>query len=218
MKQIVIYGVGKMAEFIYYSFRYDSNYEVAAFCVDDNYLETSPKTLFDCPVLGFTDILRHFPPDVCLLHIAVGRNSARQAIFEKVQEAGYSFANYICSKANVWPDLVIGRNVFIDQASVIHPHVVIGDNCMLIAARIGHHCSIGSHSLLSGTSLAGNVTVGNCCFLGINSGAKESVHIGNLNIVGAGCFISKNTRDGTLIYQERTVQKTMLSKNITLFK
>ncbi|WPO83177.1 acetyltransferase [Chryseobacterium sp. JJR-5R] len=217
MKQIIIYGVGKMAEFIYYSFQYDSQYEIIAFCVDDAYLEVSQDTLYGLPVLNFTDVRKQFPPESYLMHIAIGRNDAREIIFEKVLEAGYGFANYICSKANVWPDLVIGQNVFIDQASVIHPYVTIGDNCMLIAARIGHHCHIGSNSLLSGTSLAGNVTVGNNSFLGINSGAKESVRIGCHNIVGAGCFIGKNTKDGALIYQERTVQKTVLSKNIVLF-
>lgn len=217
MKQIVIYGIGKMAEFISYSFQNDSDYVVVAFCVDDAYLETSQKTFLGCPVLGFTDILQHFPPDSCLMHLAVGRNNARQIIFEKVLQAGYSFANYICSKANVWPDLIIGRNVFIDQACVIHPYVKIGDNSMFIAARIGHHCSVGSHSLLSGVSLAGNVSIGDNCFMGINSGAKENVRIGDHNTIGAGCFITKNTENGTLIYQAKTVQKTVLSKNIVLF-
>jgi sugar O-acyltransferase (sialic acid O-acetyltransferase NeuD family) len=215
--KIIIYGVGKMAEFIYYSFKNDSEYDVVAFCVDDAYLQNSEKTLFDLPVLGFSEIQINFPPDNHLVHIAIGRNSARSLIFEKVHKAGYSFANYICSKANVWPDLEIGRNVFIDQASIIHPYVKIGDNCILIKAGIGHHSTIGSDNLLSGTSLAGNVTIGKNCFLGLNSAIKESVQIGNNNIIGAACFISKNILDNTIIYQERSVQKKIVSKNITLF-
>jgi len=217
MKQIVIYGVGKMAEFIYYSFQYDSEYEIVAFCIDDHYLAVSPNTQFGRPVLGFSDIQEQFPPNSCLMHLAVGRNDAREIIFKKVLEAGYGFANYICSKANVWPDLVTGQNVFIDQACVFHPYVKIGDNSMFIAARIGHHCSVGSHSLLSGVSLAGNVSIGDNCFMGINSGAKENVRIGDHNTIGAGCFITKNTENGTLIYQAKTVQKIVKSKNIVLF-
>lgn len=52
----------------------------------------------------------------------------------------------------------------------------------------------------------------------MHSGVKEGIRVGNHNIVGAGCFISKNTKDGALIYLERTVQKTVMSKNIVLFK
>lgn len=217
MKQIVIYGVGHMAEFIYYSFQYDSGYEVVAFCVDEAYLEASETSHFGLPVLGFSDVLKQFPPDSCLMHIAVGRNNAREIIFKKVLEAGYDFANYISSKASVWPDLVTGRNVFIDQASVLQPYATIGDNCMLIGARIGHHCRIGNNALLSGTSLAGNVTIGDNSFLGINSGVKESVQIGSHNIIGGNCFITKNTEKGSLIYQAKTSQKLVVSKNIIMF-
>lgn len=217
MKQIIIYGIGKMAELVYYSFRYDSQYEVIAFCVDDAYLDVSQNTLFGRPVMCFTDVREQFPPESYLMHIAVGRNDAREIIFNKVLEAKYDFANYICSKASVWPDLVLGRNVFIDQGSIVQPFVTIGDNCMLIIAVVGHHCHVGNHSLLSGTILAGSATVGNNCFLGMHSGVKEGIRVGNHNIVGAGCFISKNTKDGALIYLERTVQKTVMSKNIVLF-
>jgi len=215
--KVVIYGVGRMAEFIYYSFQNDSAYDIVAFCVDNEYLEESKPYLFNCPVLSFADTKVQFPPREYLMHIAVGRNNAREVIFNKVREAGYSFANYICSRASVWPDLKIGHNVFIDQASVVQPYVTIGDNCMLIGARIGHHSCIGSHSLLSGTALAGSVTIDSNSFLGLNSGVKEGVRVGKHNIIGAGCFISKDTKDGSLIYQERSVQRVVLSRNIVLF-
>lgn len=215
--KVVIYGVGRMAEFIYYSFRNDSAYDVVAFCVDDDYMEESRQYLFECPVLNFADTKAKFPPHQYLMHIAVGRNNAREVIFNKVRDAGYSFANYICSRANVWPDLKIGENVFIDQASVVQPYVTIGDNCMLIGARIGHHSRICSHSLLSGTALAGSVTIDSNSFLGLNSGVKEGVRVGKHNIIGAGCFISKDTKDGSLIYQERSVQRVVLSRNVVLF-
>jgi sugar O-acyltransferase (sialic acid O-acetyltransferase NeuD family) len=215
--KVVIYGVGKMAEFIYYSFQNDSCYEVIAFCADETYLDPEKPTLFGCPVLSFTEITQMFPPGHYLLHIAIGRNNAREIIFNKAKELGYEFANYICSKANVWPDLVIGQNVFIDQASVIQPYVTIGDNCMFIGARIGHHSRIENNSLLSGCSLAGSVTIGANSFLGLNSSIKEGVQIGVQNIIGAGCFISKNTENGSMIYQDRSVQKVVTSRNIVLF-
>ncbi|KQS95204.1 acetyltransferase [Chryseobacterium sp. Leaf394] len=218
MNKIIIYGVGKLAEFIYYSFTHDSKYEVSAFCVDEDFLQAAGESVFGLPILSFNDVLLKFPPDSYLMHIAVGRNSARSFLYHKVEQAGYQFANYICSKANVWPDLVIGKNVFIDQASVIQPFVTIENNCILIKAGIGHHCSIGSDSLLSGTSIAGNVKIGKECFLGLNSAVKENICIGNYNIVGGSCFIGKDTVDYTLTYQDRSVQKKKICKNLVLFK
>lgn len=218
MKKVLIYGLGKMAEFIYYSFLNDSDYEVLGFCADDSYVYSGKVgTLFGCPVLSATDAFQKYPPGSCLMHIAIGRNDAREIIFNKALSLGYEFANYVCSKANVWPDLITGQNVFIDQASNIHPYVSIGDNCILIGARIGHHSSVGSHSLLSGTSLSGNVTIGQGSFLGLNSCIKEGIRVGARNIVGAGCFIRKDTADQSLIYQSQTVQRIASSRNIVLF-
>ena len=215
--KVVIYGVGKMAEFIFYSFQNDSHFKVVAFCADDEFLTPETTHLFGCPILSFAAILRNYSPNECLLHIAIGRNEAREKIYNKAKTAGYGFANYICSKANTWPDLVIGDNVFIDQASVVQPFVTIGNNCMLIGARIGHHSTIQHHSLLSGTSLAGNVTVGRNSFLGLNSSIKEGVVIGPYNTISAGVFVTKNTGSNVLMYISRSAVLSTRSERVVLF-
>ncbi|WP_316747941.1 acetyltransferase [Pedobacter gandavensis] len=216
--KVVIYGTGKMAELICYSFNNDSPYEVVAFCVDDAYISDMQTTLMDLPIVNFDQLLLQYPPEDYCMHIAIGRNSARASVFHKIREAGYTFANYISSKASVWPDLNVGHNVFIDQGCGIHPFVSIGNNCILIGARIGHHCTIKDHVLLSGNILAGNVTVGSNSFLGINSSVKEDVCIGENNIVGAGVFITKDTEDNKLISNPSTPQRIADSKKFTLFQ
>jgi sugar O-acyltransferase (sialic acid O-acetyltransferase NeuD family) len=215
--KVVIYGTGKMAEFTCYSFNNDSSYEVVAFCVDDAYVPTAGTRLFGLPILSFDQLLKDFPKESHQIHIAIGRNSARKNVYHKVQKAGYSFANYISSKAAVWPDLVVGKNVFIDQSCNIHPFVTVGNNCMLIAACICHHSTIKNNVLLSGSSLAGNVTVGHNSFLGINSSVKEDVCIGNNNIIGAGVFITKNTEDTALITNPVVKHRVGDSKKIVMF-
>ena len=197
--KVVVYGTGKMAEFICYSFNSDSAYEVVAFCVDDAYIPPSGSKLLGLPILGFDQVTRDFPKESYKIHIAIGRNSAREIAYYKVLEAGYSFVSYISSKAKFWPNLAIGENVFIDQGCDIHPFVTVGNNCMLIGARIGHHSTIKNNVLLSCNILAGNVTVGDNSFLGINSTVKEDVCIGRNNIIGAGVFVNKNTEDDALI-------------------
>lgn len=215
--KVIIYGTGKMAEFICYSFTNDSAYEVVAFCVDDDYVPPMGTTLLGIPILGLDEVIKSFPPENHKMHIAIGRNSARENIFKKVSDEGYDFANYIASKASIWPDLVVGRNVFIDQCCDIHPFVTIGDNCMLIGARIGHHCTIEHNVLLSGNILAGNVTVKNNSFLGINSSVKEDVTIGSYNIIGANIFINKPTEDDAIISNATTPQRVGNSKRFVMF-
>ncbi|WEK20746.1 MAG: acetyltransferase [Candidatus Pedobacter colombiensis] len=214
--KVVVYGTGKMAELICYSFNNDSPYEVVAFCVDDAYapLETE---LLGLPILSFEQVLTKFPKESHKIHVAIGRNNVREVVYHKVRKAGYSFANYISSRANVWPDLVTGQNTFIDQASVIHPFVTIGNNCMLIGTRIGHHSTIRNNVLLSGNILAGNVTIGNNSFLGINSSVKEDVCIGNNNIIGAGVFIRKDTEDYSIISDSTVPQRVGDSKRFIMF-
>lgn len=215
--RIVIYGTGKMAEFISYALNNDSPHEVVAYCVDNEYVPPPGTMLTGLPVISFDQLLSDYPKENYLVHIAIGRNSARETIFSKVHKAGYSFANYISSKATVWPDLIIGKNVFIDQACHIHPFVTVGNNCMLIGARIGHHSTIMSNSLLSGSTIAGNVSVGHNSFLGINSSVKEDVFIGNNNIIGAGVYVTKNTDDNALITNPSISRRVGDSTRIKMF-
>jgi sugar O-acyltransferase (sialic acid O-acetyltransferase NeuD family) len=214
---LVIYGTGKMAEYICFCMMNDSPYQVIAFCVDDAYLPSAGSELMGIPIMGFKEIIRENPPEETLFHIAIGRNSARKAIFDKVRDAGYDCASYISSKAGVWHDLIIGSNVFIDQCYDIQPFVRIGDNCMVIGARIGHHCTIEDHVLLSGNTLAGNVTIGQGSFLGINSAVKEDVTVGAYNIIGASVFISKNTPNCTMTSSPKDLFRTGDSSRFTLF-
>ncbi|MCX2574291.1 acetyltransferase [Pedobacter sandarakinus] len=217
MNNLIIYGTGKMAELICYSFIHDSPYEVVAFCVDDAYVKPEGGKLLDIPIYNFGEIQKLYPPSENKMHVAIGRNSARTVIYNNAKTAGYSFANYISSKANFWPDLTVGENVFIDQCCDIQPFVTIGNNCMLIGSRIGHHSKVHDNVLLSGNILAGNVTIGKNSFLGINSAVKEDIVIGENNIVGAGVFINKNTEDNKLISNPATPQRVSDSKRFVLF-
>jgi sugar O-acyltransferase (sialic acid O-acetyltransferase NeuD family) len=215
--KVIIYGTGKMAEFICYSFMNDSDYNVVAFCVDDAYVPPAGSMLLGLPILSLTQVIKDFPPETHKMHIAIGRNSARESVYHRVSESGYSFANYLSSKANVWPDLVFGHNTFIDQCCDIQPFVSIGNNCMLIGARIGHHSTIENNVLLSGNILAGNVTIGCNSFLGINSAVKEDIVIGSHNIIGAGVFINKNTEDYAIVSNATVPQRVGDSKRFVMF-
>ena len=190
-KKLIIYGVGRYAEYVQYVFEHDSEYEVVAFCIETSLKDS--ETLFGLPLVAFETLNELFPPQSHFLFVAVGQNEIRKRIFEESQQKNYELVSYISSKANTWDNLRVGKNCFIGEGSTLQPFVEIGDNSILFAANIGHHSRIGNNVLVSAMTLGGNVEIGDNCFLGMNSTVAQNVKIGENTIIGMGCSISINT-------------------------
>lgn len=204
-KKLIIYGIGKFAEYVNYLFENDSHYEVVGFCVERSILKTVSKNSYEKPLIAFEDITKNSPPESCHLFIAVGNNIIRKRLFEKAKEFGYTLAKFISSKTISWPDLIYGENTFIDEGCKLHPYIEIGKNTIVMFSSVGHHTKIGDHSLVSVSTLGGNVVVGNECFLGMNSVVKQNVKIANKNIIGMGCVIENNTSENSVFSNKGTV-------------
>ncbi len=205
-KKLIIYGVGEFAEYVGYAFSNDSNFLVSGFCVEKSYLSKANNIVFDKEFLEFDILEKNYPPEEFCLFIAVGNDIIRERIFQQAKKKGYSLVSYVASRSITWPDLTIGENVFISEDTAIQPFVEIGDNSILIGAKIGHHSIIGANVLLSLTFIGANCKIGNNSFLGLNSAIKPNVTVGNFNIIGMGCNITKNTADGE-VYSASKVQK-----------
>lgn len=192
-KKLFIYGVGGLADYAAYVFANDSDFEVMGTCIEKNYFKKNMQDSQDIKV--FEEIEDQLIQENIFLFIAVGNNIVRERIYQLSKEKGIQMATYISSKASTWPDLDIGDNCFIGEGSVIQPLVKIGSNSILFGARLGHHCQIGDHVLLSGPTLGGNVSVGNYSFIGLNAVVLQNLEIGTRNIVGMGVAIKNSTGD-----------------------
>ena len=197
-KKVIIYGIGRFAEYAGFSFDNDSPYEVAGYSIETSLLKADKA--FD-PVTGFLafeELEQHKSPEEHELFLAVGNNPIRERLFTAGRKKGYHFASYVSSKAFFWPNLQYGENCFIGEGSVVQPFVEIGDNSILFSTRLGHHCKIGNHTLLSACLLGGNVRVGDLSFLGLHSTIKENTNIGDRNIIGMGAVITSDTEDNSI--------------------
>jgi UDP-3-O-[3-hydroxymyristoyl] glucosamine N-acyltransferase len=67
------------------------------------------------------------------------------------------------------------------------------------------------------TILAGNVTISNNSFLGINSSVRENVVIGKNYIIGSGVFIDKDTIDFAIFSHKVSVQRCGNSNRFIMF-
>ncbi|WP_034888155.1 acetyltransferase [Gillisia sp. Hel_I_29] len=209
-KKLIIYGIGKFAEYVNYVFENDSEYEVIAFCIEEKFLEFN--SFNNKPIVKFESIDSTYPPDVHSLFIAVGNNDIRKRIFDQSVLKGYALANYISSKSKFWSNLIVGDNVFIDEGCVLQPFIVIEDNSILFTSSLGHHTTVGKNSLLSGSKTGGNVTIGEFSYIGLNASIKQNVKIGNYTIVGMNCAIENDT-DAFSVYSNKGTIKRKLNSS-----
>lgn len=192
-KKLIIYGYGKYAEYVKYVFTHDSQYEVIGFCLEATYITNLNMGKNKNELITFESLEEYYSPRQFDLFIAVGNDKIRERLFLAGKEKGFIMANYISTKTIIWENLSVGQNVFISEDSAIQPFVKIGDNTIIIGAKIGHHSTIGANSLLSTCIIGANVKIGNNCFLGINSSVKSNIEIRDRNIIGMGSVITKNT-------------------------
>jgi sugar O-acyltransferase (sialic acid O-acetyltransferase NeuD family) len=201
LRPLVIVGAGELAHLAHYYFSNDSPRSVAGFAVDARYLGSTAKVM-DLPVVAFEEIGASFPPAEYDLFVAIGYSRLNAARAEKCAAArslGYGLANYVSSRASVWPDLELGDNCMIMEGNVIQPFVKIGNGAILFCGSIlSHDVELGDTCFVaSGATICGGVTIGSNCFIGANSTIREHVEIGEDCIIGAGALIVRDIPGGS---------------------
>lgn len=200
-KKLIIFGDSAFAEIAYEYFTHDSHYEVVAFTVSSKFLKNNKY--HNLPVVPFEDIETVYNPKEYEMHVALVYNELnriRAKFYNEAKTKGYKLANYISSKAFVWPNVTMGDNVFIFEDNTIQPFVTIGSNVVLWSGNhIGHHSKIGNHIFISShVVISGFCEVGDYSFLGVNSTVINNIKIGKDCFIGAGAIITQNTGDGKL--------------------
>ncbi|MEO5891117.1 MAG: acetyltransferase [Ferruginibacter sp.] len=195
-EKIVVFGMGDIAQIANYYFNIDSNYEVAAFTVDQAYLTVNEYE--GKPMVAFETLQQHYPPAKFKMFIAVSYaslNKFRENKFNEAIAKGYELISYISSRCSYMSQFLPGRNCFIFEDNTIQPYVTIGDNVTLWSGNhIGHHSTIESHNFISShVVISGHCTVKSNCFLGVNATIHNNVTIENETLVAAGAIVAKNT-------------------------
>lgn len=218
-KKLIIVGIGETALLAYEYFTYDSNYEVVAFSVNENYIKpeniTSDLVKTNLEIVPLETIDEYYKPTEYEIFVAVSSsrlNRDRTKLYREVKRKGYKCATYISSHAFVWRNVEVGENCFIMENNVIQPFVKIGNNVVLWSGNhIGHrtvikdNCFISSHCVISGFC-----EIGENCFLGVNCTIENNVKIAKDNFIGAGTLIRKDTREGE-IYQNKQTEPSKVS-------
>lgn len=212
-QKVIVFGIGKLAEYVCYVLKHDSCYHVSALSIHKQYMP-DVEMLWGLNIFDFEHLHEHCRPDEYRLFIAVGNNSVREKVYSQAKEYGYSFVSYISSKSTVWNDLIYGDNVLVSEGTVIGPFVEIGNGSFLLGPKVAHHCRIGNHTLLSACYLGGDSKIGDISFLGMNSTINQNIVVGRANVIGVGSNICSDTNDFEVFTNRGTVKRSLTSKDL----
>lgn len=214
-KPIIIFGTGKIAEVIHYYATNDCGFNVAAFCVDKEYVTND--TFKGLPVVAFENIEEIYSPETHDMFVAVGYHDMNKLRATKCSDAigkGYQLVSIISPATNLPLNIIYGYNCFIMPPSIIHPYVKIGNNVFIWSgAMLAHHSTVEDNCwLTSSCSISGNVIIGEYSFLAVNATVGHSVVIGKDCFLGANTLVTKNLEEGKVVIAESSKPIRLNSK------
>lgn len=217
MRDIIVFGVGQVAELADFYFKHDSGHDVKAFVVDaafrkqDNFLGR--------PVVALEEAAQAFPPSGFAAFVAVGYaklNAVRSEKAAALKAIGYGLASYVSSRACIFPGTMPGPNAFILEDNTIQPFVRIGDNVTLWSGNhIGHHSVIEDDVFLaSQIVVSGNCRIKRRTFVGVNATVRDGITIGERCVIGAGACILVDCADESVYPASRTEPSPVKSSRL----
>lgn len=201
-KKLIIIGDSAFAEIAYEYFTHDSEYEVVAFAVEQEYRRK--QELFGVPVVAFETMDQTHPPSdhyFFAANVYTQLNQLRTRLYEEAKRKGYSPASYVSKHAFVWRNVVMGEHCFIFENNVVQPFAKLGDNVILWSGNhIGHHSTIKNNCFISShVVVSGFVEIGESCFVGVNTTMANNISIGNNCLVGAGALVLADVPDNQTV-------------------
>ncbi|MGD0884652.1 MAG: acetyltransferase [Thermodesulfovibrionales bacterium] len=198
MKRIILFGNNEVASANYYHLTHDSEYQVAAFTVDKEFIKED--SLHGLPVLPFESIESICPPGEYAMALPLGFKKMNRFRMEKCAQAkakGFALISYVSSKAVTWKGLSLGENSFIYDNSFVGAFAQIGNNVILSpGCNIGHHSEVGDHCFVASDAVVlGQVRIGPFCVIGGNATITDRVTVAAECIIAAGVTITKDTKE-----------------------
>jgi sugar O-acyltransferase (sialic acid O-acetyltransferase NeuD family) len=193
LKKIVIIGArfDGHAKVVLEIIQSERKYEVAGF-VDDNLFGKNIK-IRDLSIIGRMNDLEKLKSQLGLYGaiVAIGNNSQRRFLAEKVQKTGLELINAIHPTVHIDTGVTIGKGNVFCQGVIIVTGTKIG-NCVNIhtGATVDHDNVIDDGANLGpGVHTAGRVTICKDAFLGTATAVIPDGIIGEGAVTGAGTVV-----------------------------
>ena len=217
MSKVIIFGIQDFAELAHYYLENDSEHEVVAFCVNEQYIPEN-KSFKNIPVVPFENIEKSYSPKEYKFFAPMSpqqMNRLREKIYTEIKSKGYELISYVSSKATLF-DNPIGDNCFILENNTIQPFTSIGNNVIVWSGNhIGHHSIIKDHIMFtSHVVMSGHCVVENYCTLGVNATIRDGITIAEGTFVAMAASIIKNTEPWSLYKGNPAVKSEKSTKEL----
>ena len=164
--------------------------EPVTFYVDDEYANDVAKPISE------------FNPNEEWMIVAVGESKDRKAIVDKLPKETKYFT-FIHPSVQIMDDNIeVGEGSFIGANSILTTNIKLGKHALLNRGNhIGHDCLIQDYfSAMPGAIVSGNVTIGDCVYMGTNSSIKEKMIICSGVTIGSNATVVKHiVKSGTYV-------------------
>lgn len=194
MKKLAIIGSGDLGQLMAYHAIADNHYEVVGYFDD---FKKVGEHINGIPILGkLSDIEQQCQSqlfDEIICAIGYKHLDFRHQIYTMLAPK-VKFGTIVHSSCYIDKSSKIGDGVLMLPGSVIDTNVKIEDNVVInVSCTIAHDSIVKSHSFLSPrVAIAGFVTVGERCNIGINTTIIDNISISNDVQTGGGTVIHKN--------------------------
>ncbi len=201
MKRLAILGAGDLGKQIAHHAKI-GGFEPTCF-FDDT--KKKGERINGVPVFGgMSDVKTHYLSkefDAAIIGVGYKHFSFRKQLYEELK--GYiPLASIIPDSCVIDPTAKIGEGVMLYPGSIIDANVRIEDNVLInLGCIISHDSIVGKHSFLApGVTLAGFVSIGECCNLGIRSTLIDHLTIAAYTQVGGGAVVVKDIEEAGLYF------------------
>jgi sugar O-acyltransferase (sialic acid O-acetyltransferase NeuD family) len=176
--------------------RHSASFEICGI-LDDN-PELAGKSVSGHPVLG--PINGTYLAEDCkaVLTIATHRNIAlRSKVGERLGLSRDKWARIIHPQATVAQDARVDPGVILYPGARVGPGTSLGLNSFLYYNSVLHHdSSLGEYTqVCAGVLIAGYVTVGHRCYLGIGSVLRDNIRIADDTLVAMGSVVTRDVSE-----------------------
>lgn len=147
------------------------------------------------PVLGGVAELNNFDSELCVV-IAIGNPEIKRFVFEQISNTKITFPTLI--HPNVYIGNLkhnkIGNGCIICAGNILTVNIVIEDFVILnLSCTVGHDTVIGKFSSFMPTvNISGEITIGECVYVGTGAKILNQLRIGKNSIIGSGAVVTTN--------------------------
>lgn len=155
----------------------------------DDDVTLAGQTPLGLPVLGTASDASTVEHDGIV--VAIGDNTVRQEIFERLVAAGERLVRVVHPSATIGSNVEIGAGTVVCAAAVVNPGSRVGSNVILnTGCIVEHHCFVGDNAHIAPRAcLGGEAQIGAGAFLGIGSVILPGICIGEQSVIGAGAVV-----------------------------